>query len=115
MNILLWTAAGFLMILGLASLWEWLLLRWSRPKVPLLRYELIPLSGKVENAEQLLLYISIDAGERQIIFLDNGLEQSSRQHFLSMMEAYPYMKLLDAVDFWKLIFRENNLEEEAFM
>ncbi len=115
MNILLWTASGFLMILGLASLWEWLLLRWSRPKLPLLRYELIPLSGKLEDSEQLLRYISMGAGERQIIFLDNGLEQSSSQQLMSMMEAYPYMKLLDAVDFWKLIFRENNLEEEAFM
>ncbi len=112
MNVLLWALTGFLMILGVATLWEWLLLYWSRPKLPLLRYEVIPLSGNLENGEQLLRYIALTAGERQVLFLDNDLTPESRELFLRQLEAYPAMELCDPPKLWKLIFR---LEDEPKM
>ena len=48
MNIFLLCIAVFLMVLGAAQLWEFLILWLCRPKVPLLRYEIIPLSGSTD-------------------------------------------------------------------
>ncbi len=112
MNVLFWAMTGFLLILGVATLWEWLQLHWSRPKLPLLRYEVIPLGGDLENGEQLLRYVSLCAGERRILFLDNGLSPESRELFLRQLEDYSYMELCDPPTLWKLIFR---LEEQVEM
>ena len=57
MNIFLWCIAVFLMVLGAAQLWEFLILWHCRPKVPLLRYEIIPLSGSTDELQLLLQYV----------------------------------------------------------
>ena len=110
MNVLLWCVSGFLMIVGLSTVWEWLLLLIHRPKLPLLRYELIPLGGKVENIEQLLQYISLSCGGRVPVLLDLGLDDESWE----LCRRFCWQKsvlLLKPQELQTMIFPEKELEE----
>ncbi|MBQ8599357.1 MAG: hypothetical protein IJ411_04495 [Oscillospiraceae bacterium] len=110
MNVLLWCITGFLLVLGLAQLWEVILLRWYCPKLPLLRYELIPLSGSVENMEQLLRYVELSSAGTVVLFVDRGLDYASRElcrHFCQQSEG---MLLLTEQEVQAMIFAQNDLE-----
>lgn len=110
MNILLWSITGFLVVLGLAQLWELILLRWYRPKLPLLRWELIPLSGSVENMEQLLRYVELSSAGTAVFFVDQGLDYASRElcrHFCQQTEG---IYLLTEQEAQTMIFAQNDLE-----
>ncbi len=110
MNVLLWCISGFLMVMGIAAVWEWMLLFFHRPKMPLLRYELVPLGGKVENMEQLLQYISLNCGDRIPVLLDLGLDDESWE----LCRRFCWQKnilLLKPKEMQTMIFAENELEE----
>ena len=96
--------------MGLAQLWEVILLRWYCPKLPLLRYELIPLSGSVENMEQLLRYVELSSAGTVVLFVDRGLDYASRElcrHFCQQSEG---MLLLTEQEVQAMIFAQNDLE-----
>ncbi len=83
MSLLLWCFGGFLMILGIVQLTEFILLFWNRPTWELARYLTVPLSGHVENMEQLIRYLRIltqwEDGRSEIFLLDIGMDDESRE------------------------------------
>lgn len=103
MNILLWCLTGFLLILSLSQLWEWFLLFWNRPKAPLLRYTLIPLSGSVENMEQLLRYIRLTCAGSQVLLLDRGMDYASRELCRHFCRGEGFLRLLTEEEVKKLL------------
>lgn len=110
MNVLLWCACGFLMFLGVATLWEWLLIGFSRPKYLPLRYEIVPLGGRLENAEQLLRYLALTCGERAMVLVDMGMDEESRE----LCRRFCWEnnnQFLKPEELCASIFPENELEE----
>ena len=108
MNVFSWCLCGFLMILGLAQLWEALLLWWYRPKLPLLRYEVVPLSGQVENGEQLLPFLRLTTAGRQLLLLDFGLDSQSR-NLLRQLCSEQGACFLTPEEAEELLFEANDL------
>ena len=112
MNILLWCISGFLMIAGLATVWEWLLLYLNRPKWPLLRYEVVPVSGTAEEMEQQLRYLLLTRGARQLILLDGGLDEEGKELCGRFCRESGFL-LLQEKELASAIFPENDLEDVA--
>ena len=106
MEVIAWGLMGLLMILGLAQIWEWILLYLFSPKVPLLRYSIIPLSGDLENAEQLLNYIKMTSVGNITVLLDEGLSEQSRELVEILASQQPELLLLQKQDLQSIIFNE---------
>jgi len=110
MRVFLWCLLGCLVALGLAQLWEGLLLWGLRPKALPIRYSVLPLRGAVEQPEQLLRYVRFEAGEQRLLLVDCGLDEASRvlcQHFC---QQRPGLQLLSPREAAELIFGPAALE-----
>ena len=94
MNCLFWALTGFLLILGVAQLWEVVLLRWYRPKLPLYRRELIFLSASAGTVEQQLHYISLTSAAMEIVLVDAGLSEEARELCLHFCEEHGAFRLM---------------------
>lgn len=106
MEVIAWCLMGLLMILGLSQIWEWFLLYFLSPKIPLLRYSIIPLSGDLENAEQLLRYIKITSVGNVTILLDEGLSEESREIAEILIAQQPELLLVNKQELQSIIFNE---------
>lgn len=110
MNAVTWCIAGFLMVLGAAQLWELLILRFCRPKVPLLRYEIVPLSASTEELELLLQYVELSSSASQILLLDQGLSNEGRRLCCRFCEEHSGFLLVGTEEARNMIFAQNPLE-----
>lgn len=110
MTVLLGCIIGFLLILGISQLWEWLLLYWFHPREAPLRYEVIPLKGSVQDLEQLLRYVRLTSEGREIVVVDAELDHDSRELCRHLCAMQPELHFLNMEQAKMLIFPENNLE-----
>lgn len=110
MNVLLWCITGFLLILGAAQLWEYLILWLCRPKIPLLRYEIIPLSGSTDELELLLQYAELSSSASMILLLDQGLSESGKRLCRRFCEEHSGLRFVTEEEAQNLIFTRNPLE-----
>lgn len=110
MTVLLAVFLGFLAILGLAQLWEWLLLCWLRPKESILRYDVLVLKGPVDNMEQLLRYVRLSSERRELLIVDAGLDADSAALCRHLCAMEPELHFSGAEQAKMLIFPENKLE-----
>jgi len=110
MMVFLGVVLAFLLILGISQLWEWLLLWGLRPKKEFLRYEIIPLKGSVQDLEQLLRYVRLSSVRREVVVVDLGLEEESRELCRQLCDLYSELQFLNSEEAKMLIFPENDLE-----
>lgn len=112
MELLVWSVVGFLMILGIVQLAEYVLLFWNRPKLGLRRYTVVPLAGEIENMEQLLRYIRLVAnwedGESLILVLDQGMDDNSRELCRCFCRHYPEVRLMSPEETAALVLGKEN-------
>lgn len=94
MNGLFWAMTGLLLILGAAQLWEMIVIRWYRPKFPLIRYELLPLDASTDCLEQLLDYVSLTSSASKVIIVDTGLNDEGRELCRRFCEEHSGFSLL---------------------
>lgn len=113
MTVILGCVIGFLLILGISQLWEWLLLYWLHPGREFLRYELIPLKAAPGNLEQLLRYVRLTSEKKEVLIVDVGLEADSRELCRHLCAIEPELHFLNSEEAKMLIFPENNLERMA--
>lgn len=106
MTVLLGCILAFLLILGISQLWEWLLLWGLRPKKEFLRYEVIPLKGSVQDLEQLLRYVRLSSVRREVLVVDVGLEEESRELCRQLCAVRPELQFLNSEEAKMLIFPE---------
>ena len=104
MNCLFWAMTGFLLILGTAQLWEMVLFFWYRPKTPLLRREVIPVTASDENLEQMLHYVSLTSAASEIILLDMGLSENAADMCFRFCEEHKGFLLLQGNEAKSAIF-----------
>ncbi len=110
MNILLWCITGLLLVLGAAQLWEMLILWLCRPKVPLLRYELIPISAPSDELELLLQYVELSSSASTVLLLDQGLSEEGKQFCDHFCEEHGTLLLVTEKEAWEMIFPQKELE-----
>ncbi len=110
MTVLLGCVIGFLLILGISQLWEWLLLYWFHPKEAPLRYEVIPLKGSPQELEQLLRYVRLTSERKEVMVVDVGMDTDSKQLCRHLCAIRPELHFLSNEQAKMLIFPENDLE-----
>ena len=110
MNIFLWCIAVFLMVLGAAQLWEFLILWLCRPKVPLLRYELVPLSSSAEDLELLLQYVELSSSASKVLLWDEGLSEEGRELCRRICQEHSGLFLVSKEEALSMIFPQKELE-----
>ena len=104
---------GFLLVLGISQLWEWLWIWWLRPKTRALRYDLVLLRGSPEDLEQLLRYVRLTSESKELLIVDDGLEGEAKNFCRQLCAMEPQLHFLNSEEAKMLIFPENNLERMA--
>ena len=110
MNIFLWCIGVFLIVLGAAQLWEFLLIWLCRPKVPLLRYEMIPLSGFTDELELLLQYVELSTSASKVLRWDEGLSEEGRELCRRICQEHNGLFLVSKEEALSMIFPQKELE-----